>query len=286
MLNSGADCTKQTKPEGLSALFLAARCNVDENTLESIIQSNGVDLHQTNEKGANVFYYAAQSNNIQLLKKLIEKEVDPPAITHLGMNALSSACEAGALDVVKYLIEELEFDIRGTGKEQFITDSYPPIHSAALNGKEQVVAYLLKKGKEQELDLANWGSDGQMRPIHLACMHGHTNVVKLLVEYGADYKQTINTSEDKKINALHLAVGYGNTEIIDFLIQSGADLEIKSEKGFTALHYALKRFQFEAVKLLCEKGAASDDIALQFAIQTGKHEVFEWVQKNKKTGTL
>lgn len=58
--------------------------------------------------------------------------------------------------------------------------------------------------------------------LMLAAMKGHTEVVRLLVQNGAD----LNVTAKYNLSALMLAVINNHTEIVRILVQAGADREI------------------------------------------------------------
>ena len=55
------------------------------------------------------------------------------------------SCANGHLNIVKYLIEELKCDINAKNNSKST-----PLHWASLNGKKDVVLYLLDKGADFE----------------------------------------------------------------------------------------------------------------------------------------
>lgn len=61
----------------------------------------------------------------------------------------------------------------------------------------------------------------------LACVSGNLDVIKKLVELGA----MLTTSGKSEIQPLHHAAAAGNTEIMKFLIDQGADLHATTSAG-------------------------------------------------------
>ncbi|KIJ10400.1 hypothetical protein PAXINDRAFT_40640, partial [Paxillus involutus ATCC 200175] len=99
-------------------------------------------------------------------------------------------------------------------------------------------------------------------PLHSACFRGHMNIIKLLLEQGAD----VNALGKCCGTPLHAACSGGDIDIVDLLLQKGADMHLQlghSEdfKGFgdpaTPLHFACY------VELLLQK-----DVDLQVAVQS------------------
>ena len=55
-------------------------------------------------------------------------------------------------------------------------------------------------------------------PLHIACVYGHYELARLLLEAGAD----IEAKTKNGYMALHLAAQYGHQLIIDLLLEHGA----------------------------------------------------------------
>jgi ankyrin repeat protein len=90
-------------------------------------------------------------------------------------------------------------------------------------------------------------------PLIIASREGHTDIVKVLLDKGADIdvvdKSSIGTT------ALIIALKGSHTDIAELLVEKGADVKIKDRHGFTALMCASYFGYTKMVKLLIEKGA-------------------------------
>ena len=88
--------------------------------------------------------------------------------------------------------------------------------------------------------------------LHLAAMKGHPEVVKLLLEEGAD-KDAATVEGHITVGgqkALHLAAEHGCTEVVKLLLEAGADKDAVDLQGKTALDLAIETRHLEVVRLL------------------------------------
>jgi hypothetical protein len=83
-------------------------------------------------------------------------------------------------------------------------------------------------------------------PLHLAANEGHLEIVKLLIDNGAD----VNGDSIANLTPLHGAALAGHTEVAAFLIEKGAQIDIKSINGKTPLELAREEGHTETVSLL------------------------------------
>ncbi|WP_298221058.1 ankyrin repeat domain-containing protein [Flavobacterium sp.] len=90
--------------------------------------------------------------------------------------------------------------------------------------------------------LSNYGKN---TPLCIAIQKGEFDLVKKLIEYGADVNE-----KSFGMTPLMVAARYNKTEIIKFLLANGANVNDKDEKGFTALRYAELSIANEAVSVL------------------------------------
>ena len=82
-------------------------------------------------------------------------------------------------------------------------------------------------------------------PLCIAIQKGEIDLVKKLIEYGADVNE-----KSFGMTPLMIAARYNKVEIIKILLEKGAKQNEKDEKGFTALKYAQLSYAKEAESLL------------------------------------
>jgi ankyrin repeat protein len=129
------------------------------------------------------------------------------------------------------------------------------IHDASDKGDTAEVKTLLSK----QPDLVNAKNEKGSTPLHLASFKGHLEVVKFLLEKGAD----IEAINGGGFTSLQLAAYGGHRDVVEFLIDKGSNLNaINKQMGMTVLDFAFMR-EMQARKLdiapfLIEKGAEFD----------------------------
>uniref|UniRef100_A0A670YKS0 VPS9 domain-containing protein n=1 Tax=Pseudonaja textilis TaxID=8673 RepID=A0A670YKS0_PSETE len=120
------------------------------------------------------------------------------------------------------------------------------LHVAALHGHVDLVALLLKHGANIEAKDVN-----QAGPLHFACQNGHFQVVKYLIECRA--KQ--NRRDIYGNTPLMYACLNGYQEIAAILLQHGASVNLPNNQGNTPLHKAVIGNYDAVVQLLLQNGA-------------------------------
>src|SRR4051812_41260445 len=88
------------------------------------------------------------------------------------------------------------------------------LYNAAHRGNNQEVLSLLASGKDINGQKTGW------TPLMIAAAEGHTDIVKLLLEKGAD----ANARNSYGRTSLMFASSYGFTQIAELLIRAGADV--------------------------------------------------------------
>jgi ankyrin repeat protein len=84
-------------------------------------------------------------------------------------------------------------------------------------------------------------------PIHAAAACGHSMMVKLLIDAGADVNQrgtttSVNRTElVSNVTALNLAASVDHAPVVMELVKAGADVNIADDEGFTPISYAAER---------------------------------------------
>ena len=131
-----------------------------------------------------------------------------------------------------------------------------PLHRACYNGHLDVVRVLLEAGADLHAT-----DNGGRTPLHRACDNGHLDVVRVLFEAGAD----LHATDDGGRTPLHLACDNGHFDVVRVLFEAGADLHATDNCGRTPLHHACDDGQFDVVRFLLDAGALADlNAARQF----------------------
>ncbi len=154
-----------------------------------------------------------------------------------------------------------------------------PLIVGARHGQAGIVKLLIGK-KGVDFDATN---HSRGTALLSACERGHPEIVKLLLEVGANP----NFKSLEGLTPLAIASRQGNTEIAKLLLARGADIKARTENGKTALNLASGRGQLDLVKLLLENqadlGAADLDggTALTEAARHGHGEVVQFLLRMK-----
>lgn len=122
----------------------------------------------------------------------------------------------------------------------------PPLIHASIKGKYGNVLKLIEKGEDTNQRRPEDGATALM----FAATYGHFDVVKLLMEHGAD----INKVTYDGNNALFFTVVAGHVEIIEHLIEFGAPVD-KGCRNVTPLEKASSLGNLKVVELLIKRGA-------------------------------
>ncbi|XP_051927506.1 histone-lysine N-methyltransferase EHMT2 [Hippocampus zosterae] len=150
------------------------------------------------------------------------------------------------VEVARYLIQN------GACVYHVEEDGYTGLHHAAKQGNLEIVNTLLETG---QVDV-NAQDSGGWTPIIWAAEHKHVQVIKVLLNRGADV--TIN---DKELNVcLHWAAYAGNVDIAEMVLNAGCSLASVNVHGDTPLHIAAREGYLECVTLFLSRGADIDTI--------------------------
>jgi uncharacterized protein len=164
----------------------------------------------------------------------------------------------------------------------------PSLLCAAWKGDVATVRKLLSSGVNPDSTDDNGICEGRPNrataisssgdtPLMRAAGCGHTEVVKLLLEDGAD----INARDSEGNTAISGAAYYMHADIVDLLLTRGADINVKDMDGNTLLMNAAGNGRLEVVKFLLSKGAdvnVQDDngtTALMFAAGFRHREIMQ-----------
>ena len=129
----------------------------------------------TPDGGSPALYIAAQKEDIESIKLLIEGGVDPNQKGDYGCTALHIAALKEKIKSIKALIEA------GADPDQKDNYGYTALHNAAIIGNPSCVQLLLDNGADPNIQDNNGRT-----PLHDAIQQELGDVIRLLLDRGAD----------------------------------------------------------------------------------------------------
>lgn len=129
------------------------------------------------------------------------------------------------------------------------------MHLATMAGKLQMVKSLVNYGAE-----VNKTTHIGDTAVFEGCFEGHQSTVQYLVENGAQ----LEMSNKKEITCLMIAAYADNAEVIKYIVDAGIDLNVLDKEGRNALFYTVAGGRIDTLAFLLDSG---------IEISTDKHKV-------------
>ena len=222
---------------------LAYMAHLGFQTVVKSFLLQGVDVNYVGGLCGNALQAAIDSSEWHMATLLIEHGADISQTCGLYGSALNAAAARGSLDWVR-LLRELGASICNEGK-----NGKTALHYACLSDSSELVAYLLEEGAD-----VNFHTAGSHSPLQIASRKGAADIVRLLLKHGAETKDAAEGAVFKTL-PLYLAVFHNHLQVVKLLLEFGADLGYKSAvDGETLLHTAAMHSSVDMVDYLLSKG--------------------------------
>lgn len=216
------------------------------------------------------FERAVWNNDVVTQKQLLGLGIDVDAINKEdGYAAIHWAVERKLTQTVAFLLDN-SADINLFTKNAIGNDR-TPLHIAAELGHSDIVEMLLNRGADLHLKTVYEES-----PLHgVRLFVKNREVVELLIAHGAD----VNGVTAFGASPLHAAALQGSSEIVDLLIAHGAEVNLANKRGLTPLHLAAQHGHADVVIRLVDAEVDMDaqtrtgDTALHLAAKKGHSTV-------------
>jgi ankyrin repeat protein len=126
----------------------------------------------------------------------------------------------------------------------------PPLIQAAYRGHTEIVRLLLEAGA----DVSVVDPEMKATALHAAAYAGRTEAARLLIAHRIDIDKQ---GPYNGYTALHDAIWQNNIDTAKVIIEAGANLNLKTQEGQTPLEFARSKKQKELVALLEQKTSTS-----------------------------
>ncbi|KAI9207399.1 ankyrin repeat-containing domain protein [Polychytrium aggregatum] len=229
LVENGADV------EHKNALALHEAARSGELKLVSAILERRKDCIDRRDNTASTpLLTAATAGVLEVVKLLVEAGADTTVRDQDQSDLFLCACTSGNLAVVRYCADKSADLYRCTVSDRSAVHIAVAANDASI--VEFVTEKLAKDNPDQLKKLLDQLSDDDRTPLLQACADDMPDAVFHLLKHGADP----NRDNSSGTTPLMMAAQCGSLRTVERLLKNPAvDIDVKSDEGFTALHYAI-----------------------------------------------
>ncbi|KAG7324667.1 hypothetical protein KOW79_012683 [Hemibagrus wyckioides] len=225
-------------------LYPAAKQGEVQRVLLMLMEGIDPAYQSDSQNRRSALHAAAQRGLLEICYLLIQAGAKVDAQDKSQRTPLLEAIINNQVEVTKYLIQS------GACVYHVEEDGSTGLHHAAKLGNLEIITLLLNTG---QVDI-NAQDSGGWTPIIWAAEHKHTDVIRALLNRGADV-----TLKDKEMNVcVHWASFAGSAEIAELVLNAGCPLSSVNLHGDTPLHIAAREGHIHCVTLFLSRGADID----------------------------
>ena len=223
-------------------------------SLEILVEllNHGLDINnKLDSMGRTPLMVASANGKVAVVQLLVNKGADVAATATecQGWNAVHFALESKHLDVL-HLLQSTAIDWQAKAT-MWVADrkctAFTALHIAAGAGDNDDIAFLLKSGHFQDVDLPTTDTE-HLRPLFIAAAAHHTGTVNFLLSKGADINLVGLTGF--LWTAFHVAAANGFDDIVRLFLEHGGDLKKTDSQSMTPELLALKGGHKSVVEML------------------------------------
>jgi len=195
--------------------------------VEKLLEDPKISIDLQDKKFNTALHYASAEDSYESCKILLSRNASPDIVNDEGETPLHIAARENCIDILNSLI-----DCKKRKK----------MESGGEDSKVSLQRYINKPRNDMKTALL------------LAAEMGHTVVINLLIDAGAD----IFSQSSNKISLLHLTASFGNVDAVRSLLEKGIPHNVVDIRRRTPLHRAVRHDHMEVVTVLLDSGADID----------------------------
>ena len=162
------------------------------------------------------------------------------------------AATSGDLQSLRYLVENRRADKNSTTQHlhNTIVHGMKPIFIACVKGHRDIVRYLIESGVS-----VNTKDEFRQTPLYFASFSGHLEIVKDLIDYHAD----VNSANSIMETPLYIACCNGFLDVVKYLVRKRANYNARNKYLVSCLHVASMNNHTDIIEYLVHIGANISD---------------------------
>lgn len=270
LINSDSTLFELKNSHGETPLILA--CKTRQVAIANFLIDKGANVNAKTANGATPLFFFGRDMDkyLDLVQHIIDKggDVNVKLLLDRNWTLLLNTVALGNPKAAKLLIDH--------GADININDIAGTILQMIINGfysewnKDMAVLLIESGAKLQEFSYGN-------TELHLAAINDRTDLVPLLVKYGAD----VNAVNDYKHTALYYATMLGHHKVADELIAAGANKSSIVEINYGKAPQLTQKLRDSEAYLWYLGGVSSG-----YAVKTKRHLLIFNPQNNEESQEL
>ena len=244
------------------SLFLLSFALYSQEITNSEIFTNYNNGEETVNSNS-IFFTAIENGDISKVRELLKNGTDVNSTNAEGWSALHLAVKANKPAIVKELLSHKKINMNPTlpvdsvftdTDTKWYADGQTPLLLASYYGYSDIVTMLLSYGADI---LAKDTIDDAMA-IHIASAKGYYKVVEAILDSAAARNSKIdivNAGDNTGTTPLMWAAMNNQVTVISILIKYKANVNMQDDDGWTPLHFAAASDSYRAAEILLNNGA-------------------------------
>ncbi|KAK7690952.1 hypothetical protein QCA50_006055 [Cerrena zonata] len=198
-----------------------AALNRQVGLVRSLVTQDPKLANLVDSDGRTILHWAASSGSVDIVRFLIDQNVDTNPADYSGWTPLHIAVSAGHEDVVRELLGA------GADVKKANDKGITALHYAASKSRVDIGKLLVARGSD-----INAKDKANQTPLHRAATTGSTGFINLLLHPPEGSPKTrLNTGDRVGNTPLHLAMESAHAEAACLLIEAGADRSRENVDG-------------------------------------------------------
>lgn len=239
LIDNGAEIDMQSGPDDLDTPLIDAASNGHISTVKLLLKS-GADPRIENAHGQNALDSIDEDlEDTELLKNLLKKAAKNLFKKEQEKKSNNISRNQSETESSDHEVKRNRSQQRGGRKDMIFVDftsksGRDEVYQRASDGDSQYVGTYLGNGGKPDSEA-----------MTLAAKYGHLDVVSLFLGFGAK----VDISNKLGMTPLMRTVGRGHLEVVKLLIEHGADPLKRSKDGKNAIDYARDSLIFDSEEI-------------------------------------